>query len=316
MPTQKGSIRIFRLLGIDVYLHWAWFLAFIFFVSRKDNYSNYGWSALEVLALFAIVLTHEFGHALACRQVGGKANLIVLWPLGGVAYVSPPQRPGAQLWSIAAGPLVNVALIPILAIILKLAGGHPGLNSIEHNELCAFLNNIWLINIFMLIFNLMPVYPLDGGQILRSLLWYVFGRADSLLVSSIFGLIGVAGLILVAIWTKPITIWANFVWLGIMAAFILMNCWNGLIHARALAKIAKIPRREGFACPSCKSPPPFGPVWRCSQCGNSFDTFATEADCPHCHSHYDMTQCLDCGNRYPIGEWRTKAESETRNVNH
>ena len=67
---------------------------------------------LECLALFLIVLMHEFGHQLACRQVGGQTHDIMLWPLGGVAYVSPPQRPGAQLWSIAAGPLVNVALFP------------------------------------------------------------------------------------------------------------------------------------------------------------------------------------------------------------
>ena len=71
------------------------------------------WSVLECLALFLIVLIHEFGHQLACRQVGGKTHDIILWPLGGVAYVSPPQRPGAQLWSIAAGPLVNVVLFPM-----------------------------------------------------------------------------------------------------------------------------------------------------------------------------------------------------------
>src|SRR5438477_7968109 len=74
------------------------------------------WGVLEYLSLFVIVLIHEFGHALACRQVGGVANRIVLWPLGGVAFVNPPRRPGAYLWSIAAGPLVNVALIPILAV--------------------------------------------------------------------------------------------------------------------------------------------------------------------------------------------------------
>ena len=71
------------------------------------------WPVLEYLALFVIVLVHEFGHALACRQVGGQANQIVLWPLGGVAYVAPPPRPGATLWSIAAGPLVNVVLAPV-----------------------------------------------------------------------------------------------------------------------------------------------------------------------------------------------------------
>ena len=72
---------------------------------------------------FLIVLLHEFGHALACRQVGGTANQIVLWPLGGVAYVNPPQRPGATLWSIAAGPLVNVALLPSFAELMMSAIG-------------------------------------------------------------------------------------------------------------------------------------------------------------------------------------------------
>ena len=121
MPTHRGSIRLFRLAGIDVYVHWAWFFAFLYFTSRPHAYSNYGWNALEILALFAIVLTHEFGHQLACRSVGGQTHDIILWPLGGVAYVNPPQRPGAQLWSIAAGPLVNVALIPVLFALVSVS---------------------------------------------------------------------------------------------------------------------------------------------------------------------------------------------------
>ena len=66
------------------------------------DYSSLTWNVLEYLSLFLIVMLHEFGHSLACRQVGGQANQIVLWPLGGVAYVNPPQRPGATL---GASPL-------------------------------------------------------------------------------------------------------------------------------------------------------------------------------------------------------------------
>jgi Zn-dependent protease len=294
MPTQKGSIKLFRLLGIDVYLHWAWFIAFFYFTSRPHGYSNYGWSALEILALFLIVLTHEFGHALACRSVGGTANLIVLWPLGGVAYVNPPQRPGAQLWSIAAGPLVNVALTPVLLGLYYFAK-NSGWGE-DSSDAFQLLQNITIINIVILVFNLFPVYPLDGGQILRSLLWFPFGRANSLLAASIIGFIGVAGLILVALFLGS-------VWMGIMAAFILMNCWGGLVQAKALAKVAKIPRREGFACPSCHSAPPAGAVWRCGQCGNQFDTFESNAVCPHCGAAYNLTQCIDCGVRSPLADW-------------
>jgi Zn-dependent protease len=117
---MSGTIRLVQIAGINVYLHWSWFLLAVFEISGRGGYSSKAWNALEYVALFGIVTLHEFGHALACRQVGGRADRIVLWPLGGVAYVSPPPRPGATLWSIAAGPLVNVVLIPILGLLLLL----------------------------------------------------------------------------------------------------------------------------------------------------------------------------------------------------
>src|SRR6478672_6022144 len=115
---RQNAIPLFRFNGIQLSLHWSWFLVAAYEISeRQRTYSSVTWNVLEYLALFLIVMFHEFGHALACRQVGGEANQIVLWPMGGVAYVSPPQRPGATLWSIAAGPLVNVALFPILKLL-------------------------------------------------------------------------------------------------------------------------------------------------------------------------------------------------------
>src|SRR5580700_4254077 len=119
MPgLATNSLRLFRFRGIDLYLHWSWFLVAAYEIgSRQRTYTSPVWNVLEYLALFVIVMLHEFGHALACRQVGGVANQIVLWPMGGVAYVNPPQRPGAFLWSIAAGPLVNVVFVPIFMIL-------------------------------------------------------------------------------------------------------------------------------------------------------------------------------------------------------
>ncbi len=168
-------------IGIDLFLHWSWFLVAAFEISgRTKTYSSLTWNVLEYLALFLIVMLHEYGHALACRQVGGTANQIVLWPLGGVAYVNPPPRPGATLWSIAAGPLVNLVLLPILSVVgilnrsLGLAVAMPNAH--------ALLRAVWFINLGLLIFNLLPIYPLDGGQILRSLLWFAVGRARSLMI--------------------------------------------------------------------------------------------------------------------------------------
>src|SRR6516225_1158639 len=121
-----GSWPLFRVAGIQVYLHWSWLLvAYFEIVNRVNKYHSMTWNVIEYVALFGIVLLHEFGHALACRSVGGQADRIMLWPLGGVAFVQPPPRPGAVLWSIAAGPLVNVALVPVtvVAVIVSQALG-------------------------------------------------------------------------------------------------------------------------------------------------------------------------------------------------
>ncbi|HWV99519.1 MAG TPA: M50 family metallopeptidase [Candidatus Acidoferrum sp.] len=295
LPTRQGSIRLFRFAGIDVFLHWYWFLiAFYGISTRAKNYSTLLWPALEYVTLFAIVLMHEFGHALACRQVGGKANQIVLWPLGGVAYVSPPPRPGPTLWSIAAGPLVNVALAPLLTALAVIARNSGWPETLPNAY--VFVRTVCLINYGLLIFNLLPIYPLDGGQILQSLLWFVLGRARSLFVVSIIGFIGVAGLVVLAVAEQS-------VWLGILSVFILLNCWRGLMHARLLARVAKLPRRAGFACPSCRQSPVQGPFWRCAKCFKPFDTFETGAVCPHCGTQFPVTQCLDCGSSRPLGEW-------------
>jgi Zn-dependent protease len=118
MPSGQNALRLFRVNGIDVFLHWSWFIVAVYEIqSGFGNYTSPVWRVVEYLGLFAMVTLHEFGHALACRQVGGTANQIVLWPLGGVAYVQPPPRPGATLWSTAAGPLVNVALVPLLLLV-------------------------------------------------------------------------------------------------------------------------------------------------------------------------------------------------------
>ena len=304
MPSaRQGSIRLFRFAGIDLFLHWSWFLVAAFEIqNRAGRYSSITWNVLEYLALFLIVMLHEFGHALACRQVGGRADQIVLWPLGGVAYVDPPPRPGATLWSIAAGPLVNVALAPILLIALNL------IRSLgwAHTQPDAYLliRSILIIDVGLLVFNILPVYPLDGGQILRSLLWFVMGRARSLLVATILGFVGVAGFIGLAIYTRS-------VWNGAIAVFLLMNCWSGLQHARALLRFAKLPRRDGFACPSCKTAPPLGDFWQCGQCQKPFDTFSTQGVCPHCAARYSTTKCLDCGAMNPIADWTVHSSIPT-----
>jgi len=295
LNLNRGAIPLGSVAGIRLYLHWSWFLvAAIEIQWRAGSYNSIVWNVLEYLAIFVIVLLHEFGHAFACRSVGGTANQIMLWPLGGIAYVDPPQRPGATLWSIAAGPLVNVALIPILGGAILLGNGAGWQDSMPN-----FYNFLWAvlqINVLLLAFNILPIYPLDGGKILWALLWFFLGRARSLYVATILGFIGIAGYLFLALRS-------GYTWLVIMAVYLVFNCWTSFKYAQGLMKIDKLPRRSGFACPSCRKAPPIGEYWRCNQCQQAFDTFQTGSVCPNCRAAYPVTVCLDCRRTYPMSEW-------------
>jgi len=230
LPTHQGSVRLFCFRGITVWLHWSWLVVAMWVVSsRQGIYQTPIWNVAEYVTLFGIVLLHEFGHSLACRQVGGQADRIVIWPLGGVAYVSPPFRPGAQLWSIAAGPLVNLVLVPVFIIVISVLAA-VGFAS-ESRDFWLWLKTAEWINKALLVFNLLPVYPLDGGQIFRSLLWFKMGPRRSLLAATSVGLIGVAGLVGLAVLMQS-------VWIGILALFIGSNCWRAFQAARQAARQA------------------------------------------------------------------------------
>jgi Zn-dependent protease len=294
-PTNQGSIRLGRIFGIDLYLHWSWFIiALIEIQWRAGGYTSLAWNVLEYLALFLIVLLHEFGHSLACRQVGGRANRIVLWPLGGVAYVDPPQRPGAVLWSIVAGPLVNVALAPVLYALGRLAWASGIFEA--YPDVFGLWRSISIINFVLLIFNVLPIYPLDGGKILWSLLWFVFGQAWGLMIATIIGFFGVAALALLALALRSY-------WIGIIATFVLFSCWSGLRQAALLMRLARRPRRQGSACPACGKAPPVGALWTCGRCRQRFDVFENQGACPHCGVIFDVTRCLDCGKDNSIAGW-------------
>lgn len=294
-PTQEGSIRLFRAAGINVFIHWSWFfVAFWIIDNRVGLYSSPVWNMVEYLGLFLIVLMHEFGHSLATRQVGGQSDTIVLWPFGGVAYVRAPERPGATLWSIAAGPLVNVVLIGVLYLVDMFLGSYLWR---VNPDAALLLRILQYINIAILIFNILPVYPLDGGQILRSLLWYPLGRIRSLKIATILGFVGVAGLAVYAISQRSI-------WMGVMTAFIFMNCRQGWRQARALGELEAMPNRKEYACPECHVPPPHGELWKCGKCDSGFDPFEDNGVCRHCGAQYSVALCFSCGAANRLGDWR------------
>jgi Zn-dependent protease len=190
-----SGIRIGSIKGIDLWVHWSLLLLFFYqfhgiWVERAGSGERLlalQWWALSTGGLFLIILLHELGHCYAAYRMGGGADAIVLWPLGGLAYCAAPNLPRSQFWVAAGGPLVNVAIAALIVaaelVLAALRGSFfvfaPGKGSFV--LLSYALNDLFWLNVSLLIFNLLPIWPLDGGQIFRALLWRrvgSFGRAS------------------------------------------------------------------------------------------------------------------------------------------
>ncbi|MCL2640283.1 MAG: M50 family metallopeptidase [Phycisphaerales bacterium] len=182
---QQG-IPLGRWFGITVVIHWT-FLIFAAWRLMGSEGPVMGHAIFMVL-LFGVVLLHEFGHALSCKLVGGDAHHIVLWPLGGIAFVQPPMNPWAWLITTACGPLVNAILWPIFWVALHfLPLLEPHLSPMTYAILDFICVEMIWINSMLLLFNLIPGYPMDGGRILQEILWLVVGYQKSLQVAGMIG---------------------------------------------------------------------------------------------------------------------------------
>lgn len=171
---MKWSWKIGEFLGIGIYMH-ATFPLLLGFVAlpvlmRGGDLLDALANILFVMVLFVCVVLHEYGHALAARRYGIKTRDITLLPIGGVARLERmPSKPSQELVVAAAGPAVNIAIAAGLFIVMTLAGvAVPWLGLGWGNE--SFLEQLLTVNIVLVLFNLIPAFPMDGGRILRALL--------------------------------------------------------------------------------------------------------------------------------------------------
>jgi Zn-dependent protease len=170
---MKWSYRIARITGIDVRIHLSFVLLpviFGFLSWRDDGPIAAGESVLFILLLFFCVVLHEFGHALAGKRFGIRTPDITLLPIGGVARMERmPEKPSQELVIALAGPAVNVAIAGGLAAVLSATGG---LLIASPEAWRSVAQNLMTINIALVMFNLIPAFPMDGGRVLRSLLGF------------------------------------------------------------------------------------------------------------------------------------------------
>lgn len=171
---MKGSLRIAKLFGIDVFLHWTFSLLLLWIAGSAIARGATAYEAVvgivTVLALFVCVVLHELGHALTARRYGIGTSDITLLPIGGVARLERmPKNPYQEFWVAVAGPAVNVVIAALLFGIMLLMGQ----STFASSDVLAgqsILANLFTINIVLVIFNLLPAFPMDGGRVLRALL--------------------------------------------------------------------------------------------------------------------------------------------------
>ena len=174
---KKWSLYLGSVTGIKVFIHWTFLIliAWIFFIEiRTDHGLSAGiWGVLFILALFACVVLHEFGHAITARRFNISTRDITIYPIGGIASLEAmPSKPSQELQVALAGPLVNFIIALVFWIVLKSLGLTHGLGNLLSLKLSStsFGLNLMYANVLLGAFNLIPAFPMDGGRVLRSLL--------------------------------------------------------------------------------------------------------------------------------------------------
>ena len=233
MWLMTGSVPLFTAFGIRVRAH-AWLVvAVVMMLLFGFGYRGFTLQDRVTAAtiLFAIVLLHEFGHCFTARWVGGEADEIVMHPLGGLALAQPPRRPLPTFLTVAGGPAVNVVICVLTGTVLWWQTGAVPWNPFRFNPPLlyditptwwnVFWYAFWIyqVSFQLLIFNLMPIFPLDGGQMLQSILWPRLGYYKSMIFACTTGIVGAA------IGAAIALAFRNF-GLGILAVMGIMYCVN------------------------------------------------------------------------------------------
>lgn len=234
---MRWSWKIGEVAGIGLYIHATFWLliAFVLLLNWSDGHSLAAalYGAVFVLVIFGCITLHELGHALTAHHYGVRTRDITLLPIGGLARLERmPDDPIQELWVALAGPAVNVAIAVLLYAAVLLSGGTFLVRDFISLS-GTFLANLLVVNLWLVAFNMIPAFPMDGGRVLRALLAtrVDLGRATqisarvgqgiafALGVGCLFGLAGIFSLAgffrLDGLFSDPFLILiAVFVWTG------------------------------------------------------------------------------------------------------
>src|SRR2546429_1109174 len=225
---MPGSLRIFRIAGIDIYINVSWVIILVFlsyalatgeFPAFFPGYSSstyYLLGFISALLLFVSVLLHELAHSLVARARGLAVNSIVLFIFGGVSNIEQePQAPGVEFSMAFVGPLTSLVIGAICYGLFFLVRG-------THTLIEPILWYLGVTNILLGIFNLIPGFPLDGGRVLRSIVWKLSGSLRTATrVTTLVGEVIAYLFILLGIWLFFGGNLLDGIWLGFIGWFLL-----------------------------------------------------------------------------------------------
>ncbi len=252
---MRWSFRLVRIAGTEVKVHVTFLLLLAWFAlsaAQQGGTAAAVGSVVFLLALFACVLAHEFGHIMMARRFGVRTPDILLLPIGGVARLERiPEEPKQELLVALAGPAVTLAIAGVLLVMLRLTH-QPILPRTENALTLPFFTQLMLVNVILLVFNLIPAFPMDGGRVLRSILSSRMGLQRATRVAArigqglavLFGILAVVGhfnilLLLIALFVftgaaaEMSAVETRFAGAGVTAADMMMTRFQTLpIHAR------------------------------------------------------------------------------------
>lgn len=222
---MSSSLNLGKYAGIKVQIHWTFWLLFLFIAflvfSQGGTPGTLFWHSLFILSIFFCVVLHEFGHALTARRFGIGTRSITLLPIGGVANLKKiPEKPSEEFWIAVAGPLVNVAIALVLFFFVPLdqyTGLGPEALQDELGTITAqnFLFYLFIANIALVAFNMLPAFPMDGGRVFRALLSLKMGRVKATRIATGLGKFMALLFFLFGLFYSIIlTVIAVFIWFG------------------------------------------------------------------------------------------------------
>ncbi len=195
-----GSWKLARIFGIDVLVHWSFPILIVYVVfSALTSGATLTLALVQValvLCVFVCIVMHEYGHALTARQFGIRTREITLLPFGGLAQLEKmPDKPWQELLVAVAGPAVNVVIAAVLAGVLFATAGIKGVTDIKWiaEGVPGFLAQLMAVNIFLILFNAIPAFPMDGGRVLRSVLAMFIDHVQATKIAATIGRVVAVG---------------------------------------------------------------------------------------------------------------------------